>query len=460
MTVMNNTNVITVLETDGYATKVHQPIETKGFSLGRYFKPSLMEVNSIYELGALLYDLENESNKFIVGGHLKCLPAIRDNLISNKMIKPRHQPSSLLADRGWVINRIKELSSGTHPLSGGEIDKTLLAGTIEAVRRYDYQNHWNINDYLYWTRWLLVDNEVPCFHNDNQRQWVCLDLDGITAESLMNDVGTADAVNEIIEKHLPEIFHDATCWYQWSSSAALKRSRKKPKANIHLWFWLDKPYWHSELQKMFSQMKRGHQKIDVSLFRPVQPHYTAKPVFEGLHDPLRGKRSGLIEKTNEVVEMKDWHISHKPHDELFGKRYGLCEVTHDDLIRQQIAAVTMEPRKKLTTKQVGCTYLLKAKADYLSKGGKGNNRGSMACAMCIEAFKRGYTVQECFDWLESINYDGARTPDRIVEWSFIKAEADMKREEQLEELLEQNKKRSLNDVLREMKGCHEKHEQI
>lgn len=32
MTVMNNTNVITVLETDGYATKVHQPIETKALA--------------------------------------------------------------------------------------------------------------------------------------------------------------------------------------------------------------------------------------------------------------------------------------------------------------------------------------------------------------------------------------------------------------------------------------------
>ncbi|EGU9030366.1 hypothetical protein GA076_19085 [Vibrio parahaemolyticus] len=450
MSEINNTNVITVLETDSYATKVHQPIETKGFNLGRYFKPSLIEINSIYELSALLYDLESQSNKFVVGGHLKCLPAVRDNLITNKMTKPRHQPSSFLADRDWVINRIKELSGSAHPLTGGVIDNTLLAGTIEAVRRYDYQNHWNIDDYLYWTRWLLVDNEVPCFHVDNQRQWICLDLDGINADSLMTDVGTTEAVNEIIKTHLPEIFQDATCWYQWSSSAGLKRGRKKVKANIHLWFWLDRPYWHSELQKIFSQMKRDFRKIDVSLFRPVQPHYTAKPIFEGLHDPLDGKRSGLIEKTNDSVAMKGWHISHKPHDEIFGKRYGLCEVQHGDLIRQQIAAVTMEPKKKLTTKQAGCTYLLKAKNDYLSKGGEGNNRGSMACAMCIEAFKRGYTVQECFDWLEEINYDGARTPDRIVEWSFIKAEASLNHEAEIQAVIESKNNRSLFQVIQDI----------
>ena len=38
----------------------------------------------------------------------------------------------------------------------------------------------------------------------------------------------------------------------------------------------------------------GKGKADPSLYRAVQPHYTATPLFFGVNDPLPNQRGGLV----------------------------------------------------------------------------------------------------------------------------------------------------------------------
>ena len=64
--------------------------------------------------------------------------------------------------------------------------------------------------------------------------------------------------------------------------------------SLHLWFFLNRPYSNAELKKYAKHVNEmtGYKLIDTALFTPVQPHYTAAPIFEGIRDPLP-TRSGL-----------------------------------------------------------------------------------------------------------------------------------------------------------------------
>ena len=69
---------------------------------------------------------------------------------------------------------------------------------------------------------------------------------------------------------------------------------KQGKIRLHLWFWLS----HSSSD---AEMKGWLQNapVDLALFNPAQPHFTAKPIFIGdAEDPMPG-RSGIY-KTSMV----------------------------------------------------------------------------------------------------------------------------------------------------------------
>lgn len=138
--------------------------------------------------------------------------------------------------------------------------------------------------------------EVFFQENPNGVQWMMLDFDRIEAPSEnMTDGERLD----FLVSHLPSEFHDASFFYQWSSSAGLK-GWKTPKA--HLWFWLDEP-WRDE----FLKGKVVHEKwpVDTSVINPVQVNYTARPLFTNCPDPLP-QRSGIVRKTNDAVSLGAW----------------------------------------------------------------------------------------------------------------------------------------------------------
>ena len=118
------------------------------------------------------------------------------------------------------------------------------------------------------------------------RQWLCIDLDDLSLASKWVDFN--NHVEEIVEyavEKLPSEFHKVDCHWQFSSSMGIKSG-----VRLHIWFWLSRAITDQEAKAWLSTVDT---KIDASLYSPVQPHYTAAPVFEAeVVDPVI-KRSGL-----------------------------------------------------------------------------------------------------------------------------------------------------------------------
>lgn len=91
------------------------------------------------------------------------------------------------------------------------------------------------------------------------------------------------------ERYLPDGWADRKFHYQFGSSADMK-----PGISLHFWFWLDRPRTSRDLKDLFKKVHFRSFGFDLSLYNPVQPHYTAAPQFSGIDDPLKGRRSGQV----------------------------------------------------------------------------------------------------------------------------------------------------------------------
>lgn len=100
------------------------------------------------------------------------------------------------------------------------------------------------------------------------------------------------AIAQYIAQKLPACFQGITYHWQLSSGAGHPDNAGVLKA--HLAFWLSEPHTGEDLEVWVTAMG-WKDIIDVSVFRTVQPNYTAAPVFiNGVADPVP-RRSGLCE---------------------------------------------------------------------------------------------------------------------------------------------------------------------
>ena len=106
--------------------------------------------------------------------------------------------------------------------------------------------------------------------------WVALDLDGVERPDTVPAVDLAGCAAVAIQR-LPAAFHGARCIVQASASHGVK-----PGCRLRLWYWLDRFATDAELTRWL----RG-TPCDPSVFRTVQPIYSAAPVFAaGVRDHL------------------------------------------------------------------------------------------------------------------------------------------------------------------------------
>ena len=133
----------------------------------------------------------------------------------------------------------------------------------------------------------------PITFREEPRQWLMIDADSIPEPAATSMVTEPEDCIEHIIGLLPEPFQDADCFWQASASAGIK-----PGCRAHLWFWLSEPI--SSLQAKF--WLRG-APVDRSIYTPIQPHYTADPIFIGAaRDPLL-RRQGWREGLQPVVDV-------------------------------------------------------------------------------------------------------------------------------------------------------------
>lgn len=125
----------------------------------------------------------------------------------------------------------------------------------------------------------------PC-----DRAWAMLDVD----LSKVHDCPTApgDALDLVLSM-LPEGVRSADMVYSWGSSYGVT-----DKLSVHLFILLGKPYSDKALASWAKSINKAAKVdgklVDDTVFRPVQPHYTAAPIFAGgLVDPLGERRIGL-----------------------------------------------------------------------------------------------------------------------------------------------------------------------
>jgi energy-coupling factor transporter ATP-binding protein EcfA2 len=106
-----------------------------------------------------------------------------------------------------------------------------------------------------------------------------------------------DAIREWIAANLPVEFYTAS--YAWQLSNSFGHPSKSG-LRVHLWFWLAEARTSAAIK---AWAVANSLPVDTSLFNPVQPHYTAAPVFEpGVADPVKN-RSGVFRGLEDAVEI-------------------------------------------------------------------------------------------------------------------------------------------------------------
>ena len=140
---------------------------------------------------------------------------------------------------------------------------------------------------------------------DQELSWLMIDMDKQQLPSGIDLLAQPlDAIDYLIAQ-LPQEFHDCTFHYQLSSSAGVFNTNE---VSAHLFFWLQEPATSAKLKPWAEALNRQRKLIDASLFNTIQAHYTSKPIFpDGFTDPFEGRRSGLIRKNNDAVQI-DYNI--------------------------------------------------------------------------------------------------------------------------------------------------------
>jgi hypothetical protein len=127
--------------------------------------------------------------------------------------------------------------------------------------------------------------EGSAFDSTSHR-WVMLDTDKLSYDDNLDIIKNPVEVVKSIKKGLPEPFRKAHCVFKFSSSQNIpEKIGDLPKkiVSAHLWFWCDKFISDDEWKRYF---RANSCKVDLAVFTPVQPHYTANPIFEGMSDPV------------------------------------------------------------------------------------------------------------------------------------------------------------------------------
>ena len=114
---------------------------------------------------------------------------------------------------------------------------------------------------------------------DVPRRWLAIDWDGIArpADVPANDLG---ACGDIALEMMPLVFRHTLCIIQASANHGIK-----PGCRLRGWFWCDRPITGREIMRWLQGTP-----CDPSVWRPVQPIYTAAPLFApGRVDPIRDR---------------------------------------------------------------------------------------------------------------------------------------------------------------------------
>lgn len=144
-----------------------------------------------------------------------------------------------------------------------------------------------------WERTERRFKKEPVTFREEPRQWLMIDADDVKEPAGTLMMLEPEECAEHARGMLPEVFHDARCYWQASASAAVK-----PGCRVHLWFWLSRPITSGQAKNWLRRCP-----VDRTIYTPIQPHYTADPIFTGAtQDPMRQRR-GWLDGLEDSVEV-------------------------------------------------------------------------------------------------------------------------------------------------------------
>ena len=108
------------------------------------------------------------------------------------------------------------------------------------------------------------------------RRWFACDFDSVVCPSSLDWVNDPRGTASHLLMMLPRECAHAGCVIQATSSAGISDGIR-----VRTWHLADRPVTGAELSRWFAT-----SPVDRSLYRTVQAHYTAAPVFEGISDPM------------------------------------------------------------------------------------------------------------------------------------------------------------------------------
>jgi hypothetical protein len=124
------------------------------------------------------------------------------------------------------------------------------------------------------------------------QNWFALDIDGLSTKFDDDQLGDMEGYHEDwkwnLQAHLNNVlmklplpFSVAECFAVASASYSIK-----PDIRMRVFFWADRPVSNYELKTWLKADAPG-AAIDLTLFNPIQPIYTAAPIFVGITDPVK-----------------------------------------------------------------------------------------------------------------------------------------------------------------------------
>jgi hypothetical protein len=163
------------------------------------------------------------------------------------------------------------------------------------------------------------------------RHWFAVDIDKVAQPAAIDPIADPDGAIEWLIGLLPPELQDASCWWQFTTSQGLPGY--EGTLSSRLWFWGSEPVDDASLTRWALAANRtaGSKIVDLTLYRAVQPHYIAPPIFDGMRDPVPrrcGVRHGLDEAVSLVIPEPD------PDDhEIYGA-HGFVGVGVDGFLQQ------------------------------------------------------------------------------------------------------------------------------
>jgi hypothetical protein len=134
------------------------------------------------------------------------------------------------------------------------------------------------------------------------RFWALFDFDKINIPDHIQWQHDPVAAMEYLISLLPAEFQNISFHWQLSSSAGMSDTKT---LSAHIWLWFSRPVTDIELRALAKNVndRAQYKLLDGSLFRDVQPHYTAAPIFKNVTNPFP-VRSGLVVKSGDEVVLR------------------------------------------------------------------------------------------------------------------------------------------------------------